>query len=208
MDFAFKELQQQLLKTEIKEVAKALGYRNVVSVKKRIDTIVKSQNFLDWMHKNGGYDLKYSRMEFIKKLNEFLKIDPALLELDIIAYNEHEEKFKREFQSYIFIYTGFRRKNEPIFALAMLSNRRYIYIDKEQTMIQDFSAKFAHAKELIKEHMHITGGDLGIWGKIKSYVWHYDEHRSITFALDGSIEEFNSSIDEPLATLSLKGITL
>ncbi len=208
MDFAFKKLQQKLLKSDIQEIANALAYRNVGSVQKRIDAIVKSQNFSEWIHKNGGYDLKYTRMEFVKKLTEFLKIDSTLLELDFIAYNEHEDKLKREFQSYLFIYTGFKRNSEPIFALAMLSNKRYIYIDKEQTMVQSFPIKFAHAKALIEEHIRKTEGELSIWGKIKSYVWHYDEHHSITFSPNGSIEAFNASVDEPQAILKLKGVSI
>ena len=208
MDFAFKKLQQELPNIDMKVLAKALDYHNVDSVKKRIEAIANSQNFAEWMQQNGGYDLKYTRMEFMEKMMAFLEIDLTLLELDLIAYNEHEEKLKREFKSYIFMYTGFRRKNEPIMALAMLSSRRYIYIDKEQTIEQNFSTKFAHAKELIKEYISKTDGDLGIWGEIKSYVWHYDENNSIIFKLDGTLEVYASKIDEPQATVRLKGRSL
>ena len=203
MDSVFKELQQKLLNVDIKTVAKALGYGKVLSVQNRIETVKTSQSFSEWMYKDSGYDLKYTRVEFIKELMTFLEIDSMLLEPELTAYNEYEDKLRNEFQSYLFIDTGFRRKYESIMALAVLSSQRYIYVERTQTMVQNFSTKLAHVKKLIKEHMRKTDGDLGIWGKIKSYVWHYDEHHSISFLPDGSVEVFNASVDEPQATLTI-----
>lgn len=118
----YEELKILTQNSDKKALSKALGYvreqnftRALVNLEaaKSLDEFITKGHF-DWAHSSETLILALSK-HFV------LNIDAELSEVQKL-YNERV-KFRG---SYIYIDTNFKRKNEPIFTLAMVQHLRYI----------------------------------------------------------------------------------
>jgi len=105
-------------------------------------------------------------------------------------------------QPYIFVYTGFRRKNEPIFVLAFMEGRRNIIIPKKD-VLSDSGEELARVCALVQNHYAVQQGKLPVWGTIQSYVYHPDAQTHIIIGPDGVVRHPDTPVCESRATLSL-----
>jgi len=103
---------------------------------------------------------------------------------------------------YIFVDTDFKRKNEPIFVLAALSNSRYIrglYELNHKTIEEQIVA----VSRIIRNNYEKNSGKLELWGEIKRYHYHYSSDLpAIVFDIDGTVIG-KSSFTESHAVLSI-----
>ena len=130
--YLHRSLQELILersrKIGLEEVARKLGYSHPEKCTQRIETICASQYLaLD----ASGYDFLYSTREFIIKLCEVIGIPLLLCQRVIKEIEEELQAIQKKFRAYIFVETGFKRKNQPIFMLAMLENRRRLSVDRD-----------------------------------------------------------------------------
>ena len=67
---------------------------------------------------------------------------------------------------YLFVETGFRRANQPVFVLAMLESGRRLSVPPE---LRD---QLERITEMVVEHYQAHHGELVLWGKIDHYRYH------------------------------------
>lgn len=167
-----KTINKKLNTIDISTLHKKVGYNSSKKFTITLEKLKSTNNTYDWIY-TSHYDLVYSSKDFLIKLCEVLEIDKILVDDEIkkaVAYYKEQEKFK---SSYIFVNTNFKRKSEPIFALALCEKFRNISLYKNEDLL------FKSIEEIldilsfqIKSHYEKKIDGLGIWGKISSYQVH------------------------------------
>ncbi|MBN7288331.1 MULTISPECIES: hypothetical protein [Campylobacter] len=126
----YEELKILTQNSDKKALSKALGYAREQNFTRALANL-EAANSLDEFITRGHFDWTHSSETLILALSEYfaLNIDAELSEVQKL-YNERV-KFRG---SYIYIDTNFKRKNEPIFVLAMVQHLRYVsltpFLDK------------------------------------------------------------------------------
>lgn len=126
---------------------------------------------------------------------------PKIYTEEEIQINKELAKFK---ESYIFVNTNFKRKTEPIFALASCESQRNVSIDKNKLIFKSEHEIFSIISDAIQQHYKQSNGKIGIWGKIVNYVYHHSDGETYIFDTSGrQIESYG--VVESRASLRLKG---
>lgn len=124
-----------------------------------------------------------------------------------LATQKHDDLTPEQIESkaiHIFVDTDFRRKNEPIFVLAMIEEFRYIR-KLEYLVNKSFRELTNEISQIICAHYAQNEGKLAIWGEIKRYHFRYKaDCPAIIFDTDGNIIG-KSSFIEPHAALLIRG---
>jgi len=191
-------IEEKLKSFNINELAKSLGYSSTQKLSERIDAVINSDTLgLDSSH----YDFNYSTSEFIRKLCYVLTI-PSNLCNKIVTEIEAKIQIKKfRFKSCLFVETNFKRKSEPIFALAALNGRRYLPVEGFQGI--DLNDQLKYIQRLIQSH-YSEQTILEIWGEISQYVYFYDEKTIIIFSTSGEVIDSVEKYSTSLATMCLK----
>ena len=123
-------------------------------------------------------------------------------------YTQEEIQIQKELtrfkDCYIFVNTNFKRKNEPIFALAFCEYQRNITLDKNDLLCKNDEEIFTYISQIVQEHYSQTEGKIGIWGDIVNYVYHHYDGKTYLFDRDGTQIE-TIKVVENRATLQLDG---
>jgi len=123
------------------------------------------------------------------------------------VFTEEELKIKKELlkfkDSYIFINTNFRRKSQPIFALAFCEGQRNIALDKNNLIFKSDKEVFQIISDTIKNHYISTNGKIGIWGNVVNYAYHHNDGKVYVFDKYGNQID-SKPIVESRASLRLK----
>lgn len=194
---------QDLIKDKLtsfnkKDLAKGLGYSSTKKLSLRVEAVVNSETLsLD----SSQYDFHYSTPEFIRKICDVLSIPSILYNAVIDEVEEKLQAEKRRYKPFLFIETNFKRKNEPVFALAALESKRYIAIEKTQAIA--LNDRLEYIQELIKSH-YAEQTELLIWGKIIQYVYFHDEKTIIVFSTSGEVVDAVEQYSRSRATMNLR----
>lgn len=118
----YEQLKILTQNSDKKALSKALGYVREQNFTRALANLEAAKSLDEFITK-GHFDWAHSSETLILALSKHfaLNIDAELAEVQKL-YNERV-KFRG---SYIYIDTDFRRKSEPIFALAMAQHLRYI----------------------------------------------------------------------------------
>ncbi len=193
-----KLIAQRLAATDLPTICAQLGYSSTDKASKRIEEIISSPVLcLD----KSGFDFHYGTPEFIRKLCSLLKI-PTLLSNQVIdEIHASLATTKARFIPRLFIETNFKRRNEPIFSLAAMENRRYIAID---SIIQDLplNDQIDEVQKLIAIH-YATQPSLPLWGEVQQYVYFYDAKTIIIFSPTCEIIDVVNEYSFSKTTLSI-----
>ena len=209
-----KMYRQRIIKMKIEEIIKAkliiipkskivnkLGYASNKKALEALDKFTSSKDLYNWLH-SGYYDFKYTALSFFKKLCEIIDIDKDRVEQALLDDKKYHVQLKRFQDSYIYVNTNFKRKGEPIFALAFLESRRRLKMPVENLLFKTEDEILNCASDFIAKHFTTTKGDIGIWGKAVNYVFHYNGKR-YNFDTEGN-HIYNIDVPETMATLHLK----
>ena len=125
---------------------------------------------------------------------------PKVYTKEEIKTNIELAKYK---DSYIFVNTNFKRKSEPIFALAFCESQRNIAIDKNVLIFKSEHEIFRIISDTIQQHYNQSNGKIGIWGNIVNYVYHHSDGETYIFDTSGhQIESYE--VVESRVSLKLK----
>lgn len=199
----FEDIKEKIKFQNKTLLTKELGYSNSTKFEKTLNKFFQFSTLYGWFQ-CGHYDLVNTAEDFFIKLSKALKIDEDTINNEIknITLYKHEvEKFK---DSYIFINTNFKRKNEPIFALALCENQRRISLYKNENLLFKTTDEILEILSIeIKKHYLQNSDKLGIWGKIVSYQVHLFD---TIYILDtnGSLKSNDVIVFENKATLKYK----
>jgi len=123
------------------------------------------------------------------------------------VYTPKELALRKEIRSfekcYIFVNTNFKRKDEPIFALAFMEHVRRLAIPKEEFAFKNDEEIFASVSQIVQKHYEENKGKLPLWGKIDNYYYHHKDEKVYTFDNNGMVIE-NDDINESRATISIR----
>lgn len=110
---------------------------------------------------------------------------------------------KQSITNYIFVNTNFKRKSEPIFALALLEPKRRISLSKIEGLLDKSTNEILNdISNLVKNHYIEYKDGLYIWGKIASYQVHLFDV-IYQFDIEGNLIETNEVVPESMATMRI-----
>ena len=145
------------------------------------------------------YTFTYTAESFLEKIFMLYHIDG--FDEIIKKYQNYRQELSKFQGSYIFVNTNFRRKNEPIIALALMEYRRIIKLDPKKLIFKDDDKIINYISSIIKDHYTKTDGKLPLWGKIENYFAHYN-NKEIVFDKNGNIVK-NIEIIEQRASITI-----
>lgn len=166
------------------EILKAMGYHKPSSANlERIQSVLDDPDF---GLADGGFDFKYSSEGFLRALCVVTGMDRALADQRIRRIQECLEEERNAFKPYLWVDTGFKRRSQPIFALAACEHQRYLDFPKGFWRFS-MDRQLGRAQCRVREHVYETGGDLGIWGRIKQYWFYYKKDAAYLLAINGEV---------------------
>jgi hypothetical protein len=161
-----------------------------------------SKDLYSWLD-SGYYDFKYTPKLFLQKLCQIFQLNYSDLEEELRKQNIYYDEVKRVKKNYIFVNTNFKRKSEPIFALACLEHTKRVPLNVKDIVFKNIEQTLEIVSKQIQKHYKKSDGRLNIWGKIINYVY-YHENEIFIFDLNGNKIE-NQQINRSHAILTLKG---
>ena len=196
-----QQLRQAIANTPEDQILKELGYINPKKLQfDRLYVVLHEVNLgLD----GSFYDLNYSQEAFILKLAEQIGIDPVLTQEVIDKAKAQIMADKSAFKPYLFVDTGFKRENQPIFILAAVESNRYIAFERDFHK-QKLSEQLLIIYQTIQQHMEDTGGHLAVWGYIRRYFFVFDIGQSLEITPSGNIVAVNTDFSPSVARTTLK----
>ncbi len=131
---------------------------------------------------------------------------PRVKTQDELALEVEKERLKH---SYLFIDTNFKRKSEPIFALAFMEHKRRVsYKNIGDLYFKSDDEILKIVSQFVKEDYFTCNGSIKLWGNIVSYNWHHIDGKVYIFDKNGNYKLNNNKVNESKATLSIKGKTI
>ncbi len=212
-------IQQELNNANLNEVIDYI-YENIKIAKSPRSRIVFLKKSLlpkeeiatylqDILKANDPYNLKNDKRryeEFLEYLCEVLNISTLDYEIFMEACREMKRRYDVLEQPYIYVDTHFKRKGEPVIALAMMEGRRRIMIDKENYLNRSEEENLRTVAYTVKLHYKWRGGKLALWGKIRGYLYYDGQGKRTVFDCLGDIIE--DDIYESKASIKLGNKTL
>lgn len=165
----FQELQIKLSKASKDELRKALGY-DVYSKSfvKAYNAIINAKNLSEFL-KKGYFDWLYNSKSLILKLAQILGVDLDSELKEAETYNAELRKYE---DMYIYIGTNFKRTTQPIFALALLQDTRYVEIpDKSVFCFKRLDEQLKIAGDIVRDS-YKKEPTLRIFGNVTGYKLH------------------------------------
>lgn len=164
------ELQLRSAGIDERLLLQSMGYaRPTAKTRQRLREAIRNPaQFLE----GSSFDFKYSSAAFLKRLGTLLGLEFPWLDAQIAILKEEDRAEATAFQPYLFIDTGFVRRSQPVFALALLDHQRYLRFPKGFWRFP-LHEQVARAQQRVREHVAETRGHLGLWGQVRRYVLHF-----------------------------------
>lgn len=191
----FQELQIKLSKASKDELRKALGY-DVYSKSfvKAYNAIINAKNLSEFL-KKGYFDWLYNSKSLILKLAQILGVDLDSELKEAETYNAELRKYE---DMYIYIGTNFKRTTQPIFALALLQDTRYVEIpDKSVFCFKRLDEQLKIAGDIVRDS-YKKEPTLRIFGNVTGYKLHM-LGKNYFFNTKGEL--MDQEINEQVATI-------
>jgi len=166
------------------EILRAMGYQRPTSANlERLQSVLDDPEF---GLNDSGFDFKYSSEGFLRALCVVTGMDMALADHRISRIKKSLDEEREAFKPYLWVDTGFVRRSQPLFALAVCEHQRYLDFPKGFWRLS-IDRQLGRAQYRVREHVYETGGDLGIWGEIKQYWFYYKKDAAYLLALNGEV---------------------
>ena len=191
----YEELKILTQNSDKKALSKALGYVREQNFARALANLEAAKSLDEFITK-GHFDWAHSSETLILALSKHfsLSIDAELSEVQKL-YNERI-KFNG---SYIYIDTNFKRKNEPIFALAMAQHLRYISLTPflDELCFKTLDEQLNIISKVVKDYYHKTKS-LPVFGEITGFKLYL---LGKNYSLDTNGNFTDKEIAEQVATI-------
>ncbi|MEQ3724478.1 MULTISPECIES: hypothetical protein [unclassified Alcanivorax] len=166
------------------EILKKMGYSHPdPSHLSRLDRVL---NDPDWGLLDGVHDSRHSDEEFFRSFCSVMEVDAQTVDTVInITIKAHKDRIAA-FKPYLWVDTGFTRKNQPIFAMAAMEQFRHLYFQSAFLSLP-MHLQIDEVRQRIREHMADTGGELPMWGKIQQYWFFNSIDKAILLDVNGDV---------------------
>jgi hypothetical protein len=195
-------IKQRLIHTSHDEVLKRVGYSNLKTGRRTLQNFLSSDTMLGWLER-GSFDMHHSSSSFLLALVEALELPVDEAQKEIDKYGQRKEQIRSMKDVYIFVDTGFKRKGQPIFILAMAESLMHIKIDKAFCLDHSKEEISQHVSETIKAHYEANNGKLAVWGEIQRYVYQDAEGNETCYSVEGEVLEDMCEVEENSASLRI-----
>lgn len=195
--------EEKIASRQKEALAKELGYKSSPKGLAAIEAFLGVKSIEAWLA-HGHYDMVHNSESFLRALTNALGLPREEIEESIARSRESAALLGRLQKPYIFVYTDFRRKGEPIFALAALESRRNIGLDKKMVYDWGLDETLRRVGALVAKHYKDNQGRLALWGNIVSYVYHHIDGKKYVFDTDGKLKEGAEPLPEKRAEIRLK----
>ncbi len=191
-----KQIQDKLQELGTDQVVEKIGYKpsRAQRVKDALQTL-KSVEEIDAFLDQGYFDFKYDSRGLLKAVCRVLKIPKVDLAVTLDAYDDKKRRLSAMRSPYIFVYTGFKRQSQPIFALAIMESTRRIPIDKKLFLTKTKEEMEQYIKHTIKLHYKWKKGALPLWGEIRSYVYYDTEGNRTVYSTSREVIEEDDIVE-------------
>ena len=191
----YEQLKILTQNSDKKALSKALGYVREQNFTRALANLEAAKSLDEFITK-GHFDWAHSSETLILALSKHfaLNIDAELGEVQKL-YNERV-KFRG---SYIYIDTDFRRKGEPIFALAMAQHLRYISLTPflDELCFKALNEQLNIISKVVKDYYHKTKS-LPVFGEITGFKLYL---LGKNYSLDTNGNFTDKEIAEQVATI-------
>ncbi|WP_149720464.1 hypothetical protein [Campylobacter concisus] len=191
----YEQLRILTQNSDKKALSKALGYVREQNFTRALANLEAAKSLDEFITK-GHFDWAHSSETLILALSKHfaLNIDAELGEVQKL-YNERV-KFRG---SYIYIDTDFRRKGEPIFALAMAQHLRYISLTPflDELCFKALNEQLNIISKVVKDYYHKTKS-LPVFGEITGFKLYL---LGKNYSLDTNGNFTDKEIAEQVATI-------
>ena len=199
----YRQIKNKLQKTDKKLLSKTLGYSNQKNFEKTLQKFLSFTTLHDWLN-SGNYDFVNQTYEFFTKLSMALGLDKKFIKEALDKESVYINEVERFKGSFIYVNTNFKRKHEPIFALAFLENVRRLSLYKcEDLLFKSTNQILEILSQKIKAHYERNKEGFLIWGKIVNYQVHL-ENEVYIFDTNGVLQQDALPVCESRATIGLK----
>lgn len=131
---------------------KKMGYHSKVNFEKTLQIFKESITLNAWLL-SGHYDFTKSAEDFFVSLSKELGFSDDTIQNVLLTFECYKQEKERLKGSYIFVNTNFKRKNEPIFALAFLESKRNISLcDIKELLFKSEEEMLKIVSNLVKNH--------------------------------------------------------
>jgi hypothetical protein len=171
IQYLSRELRLRCSQFSQLELLRLLGYRRISpALLDRLRAMLEDTEHLAL--NRAWYDFRYSGPELLHALCKLVGIPEAECQAAVDAAHRRIAEDLRAFQPYLFVDTGFRRKNEMAVGLAMCEPLRHLRFPRGFWRLP-LTQQIARVQSRIREHMAGTGGELPMWGGIRRYCFYY-----------------------------------
>jgi len=198
---AFEKIQDNLKQSNLEDISNKLGYSNEKKGLNALHEILVAKNLHSWLH-SGFYDFKFNAKELYKNLADLYNISKEEVEEELKQAELYQEEYDSLKESYIFVNTNFVKTTQPVFVLAFLEGLRRIRPKREELMFKSTEEVLEKIGNIIREHYHLKGGKLEVWGEIKNYQYHHKDGKVYLFDVEGNYIP-NLQIPESKAILKM-----
>jgi hypothetical protein len=199
------------IQTQLAERTAAVGREVVVqkmgyALKKRKQVNARIEALLSDPQLGLGtatYDYSYSNKEFLIALGRSVGVDGNAVAAEIARIGRERDRERSAFRAWVFVETGFKRKGEPIFALAVMEPRRRLQLSVELCLMER-QHLIEQTSNLVGNHYQHSKGRLPLWGQITGYKLVVSDSEQILFDTDGQLIRSELFKQNNIATLSIK----
>lgn len=152
---------------------------------------------------DGEFDFRFDSLGFVRALCEALDLPVDMIEQGLSDLQQAVARRHAHSPS-MFVDTGFKRKNEPVFVLAAMESKRWISFERS---FRDLSAirQICVAGERARAHFEIHAGILPLWGVIQRYVFFYAPDITLCLNTQGQVVDDGSGAHINVPRLSVNG---
>ncbi|HYW05043.1 MAG TPA: hypothetical protein VFA86_13995 [Gammaproteobacteria bacterium] len=200
-----RELRLRTAHVERADLARLLGYAAA-----REATLARIGRVLDdpWLGlAEAGFDFRYGSREFLEALCRTVGIDAALRRSAIEALERDLEADRAAYKPWLFVDTGFRRRDHPgmsLTILGMIESRRRLRFPHGFHRLP-LPEQLARARQRVRGHMAATGGGIPVWGPIRRYWFVYRDRCAIELSVDGEVLGETDDFNPAGATAHIRG---
>lgn len=199
-----QQIQNKLRDRDIADIVKELGYKSSKNKKvtQVLNELLESTEIADYLDKS-YYDFRYNSRTLLKAICRLAGVSKIDYAVTIEEYEDKKRRLAALKNPYIFVDTHFKRKGEPVVALAMLESKRRITLDKKMYLEKSEEEINAYVGNAVKLHYKWKNGTLPLWGKIRAYLYYDAEGKRTVYSVLGEVLD-DDEIQETRASVSLK----
>ena len=193
----YEKIKELTLNSDKKALSKALGYAREKNFSSALANLQRANSLDEFMSK-GHFDWSHSSKTLILALSEHFGLNVNdKLNAAKIRYDERA-KFRG---SYIYIDTNFKRRGEPIFALAMAQHLRYISLTPflDELCFKALHEQLEVISKITKNYYQKTKA-LPIFGAITGFKLYF---LGKNYSIDTDGKFVDKEIYEQVATINI-----